>query len=168
MENELTQQEEKRPTFLVVLCILTFINTGLNILTSLVQLISGPTSEEQLLQEKVELTKAANEMKDTGMDALANMMEQLQAMTADIQANFYIAMTVALVAPLIGLFGALKMWKGEKLGFHLYIIYNLIAVGGIYLYVSPQNIPSLSIIFGLLLSGIFIFMYSRNLHWVKK
>lgn len=168
MENELTQQEEKRPTFLVVLCILTFINTGLNILTSLVQLISGPTSEEQLLQEKVELTKAANEMKDTGMDALANMMEQLQAMTADIQANFYIAMTVALVAPLIGLFGALKMWKGEKLGFHLYIIYNLIAVGGIYLYVSPQNIPSLSIIFGLLLSGIFIFMYSRNLHWMKK
>lgn len=168
MENELTQQEEKRPTFLVVLCILTFINTGLNILTSLVQLISGPTSEEQLLQEKVELTKAANEMKDTGMDALANMMEQLQAMTADIQANFYVAMTVALVAPLIGLFGALKMWKGEKLGFHLYIIYNLIAVGGIYLYVSPQNIPSLSIIFGLLLSGVFIFMYSRNLNWMNK
>lgn len=168
MENELTQQEEKRPTFLVVLCILTFINTGLNILTSLVQLISGPTSEEQLLQEKVELTKAANEMKDTGMDALANMMEQLQAMTADIQANFYIAMTVALVAPLIGLFGALKMWKGQRLGFHLYIIYNLIAVGGIYLYVSPQNIPSLSIIFGLLLSGVFIFMYSRNLQWMNK
>lgn len=168
MENELTQQEEKRPTFLVVLCILTFINTGLNILTSLVQLISGPTSDEQLLAERVELTKATNEMKDSGMDALAGVMDQMQAMTADIQANFYIAMTVALVAPLLGLFGALKMWRGERLGFHLYIIYNLIAVGGIYLYVSPQNIPSIAIIFGLLLSGLFVFLYSRNLHWMNK
>lgn len=168
MEIDHTQQEEKRPTFLAVLCILTFVNTGLNILTSLVQLISGPTSDEQMLAERVELTKATNELKDTGMDAFAGMMDQMLAMTADIQANFYIAMTVAVVTPIIGLFGALMMWKGKKLGFHLYIIYNLIAVGGIYLYVSPQNIPSIAIIFGLLLSGLFIFLYSRNLHWMNK
>lgn len=167
MENENIQVEEKRPTFLTVLCILTFISTGMNILTSLFQLISGPSSEEELLQERVELTKAASELQDTGMDALAQMMEQVMAMTADIQANFYIAMTVALIAPILGLLGALKMWKGQKLGFHLYIIYNLLAIGGIYLYVSPQNIPSISIIFGLIFSGIFVFMYSRNLHWMK-
>lgn len=168
MEIDNTQPEEKRPTLLLVLCILTFINTGLTILTSLVQLVAGPSSEEQMLAEKVQLTKSANELKDAGMDAFAGLIEQMMAMTADIQANFYIAMTVAFVAPLLGLFGALQMFQGKKLGFHFYIIYNLISVGGIYLYVSPENIPSISIIFGLLLSGLYIFLYSRNLHWMNK
>lgn len=168
MEIDNTQPEEKRPTLLLVLCILTFINTGLTILTSLVQLVAGPSSEEQMLAEKVQLTKSANELKDAGMDAFAGLIEQMMAMTADIQANFYIAMTVAFVAPLLGLFGALQMFQGKKLGFHFYIIYNLISVGGIYLYVSPENIPSISIIFGLLLSGLYIFLYSRNLPWMNK
>lgn len=168
MDIDNAQREEKRPTLLLVLCILTFINTGLTIITSLVQLVAGPSSEEQMLAEKVQLTKSANELKDAGMDAFAGLIEQMMAMTADIQANFYMAMTVAFVAPLLGLFGALQMFQGKKLGFHFYIIYNLISVGGIYLYVSPQNIPSISIIFGLLLSGLYIFLYSRNLYWMNK
>lgn len=163
----MTQQEEKRPTFLTVLCILTFITTGMNLLTSLVQLLIGPSDEEEILAQKVDMMKATSDLKDAGLDAFAGFMEQLQLMTEDIQTNFYLAMLVAFVAPAIGLFGALKMWNGKKLGFHLYIIYNLIAVGGIYLYVPPSHIPSFTVIFGLIISGIFVFMYSRNLHWMK-
>jgi len=164
---ELHQQEEKRPTFLTVLCILTFINIGINLLTLLFQLAVGPTSEEEMLAERVELTKATSQLEDAGMDGFAGMMDQLMAMTAEIQESFYLAMIVSLVTYLIGLFGALKMFQGQKIGFHLYIIYSLLAVGGVYLYISPQNIPSISIIFGLILSGIFVFMYSRNLSWLK-
>lgn len=164
---ELQQQEEKRPTFLTVLCILTFINIGINMLTLLFQLAVGPSSEEEMLAERVELTKATSQLEDAGMDGFAGMMDQLMAMTAEIQESFYLAMLVSLVTYLIGLFGALKMWQGQKIGFHMYIIYSLLAVGGVYLYISPQNIPSISIIFGLILSGIFVFMYSRNLSWLK-
>jgi len=164
---ELHQQEEKRPTFLTVLCILTFINIGINLLTLLFQLAVGPTPEEEMLAERVELTKATSQLEDAGMDGFAGMMDQLMAMTAEIQESFYLAMIVSLVTYLIGLFGALKMFQGQKIGFHLYIIYSLLAVGGVYLYISPQNIPSISIIFGLILSGIFVFMYSRNLSWLK-
>lgn len=164
---ELQQQEEKRPIFLTVLCILTFINIGINMLTLLFQLAVGPSSEEEMLAERVELTKATSQLEDAGMDGFAGMMDQLMAMTAEIQESFYLAMIVSLVTYLIGLFGALKMFQGQKIGFHLYIIYSLLAVGGVYLYISPQNIPSISIIFGLILSGIFVFMYSRNLSWLK-
>ncbi len=164
---EINQQEEKRPTFLTVLCILTFINIGINMLTLLFQLAVGPSSEEEVLAERVELTKATSQLEDAGMDGFAGMMDQLMAMTAEIQESFYLAMIVSLVTYLIGLFGALKMFQGQKIGFHLYIIYSLLAVGGVYLYISPQNIPSISIIFGLILSGIFVFMYSRNLSWLK-
>ena len=120
-----------------------------------------------MLAERVELTKATSQLEDAGMDGFAGMMDQLMAMTAEIQESFYLAMIVSLVTYLIGLFGALKMFQGQKIGFHLYIIYSLLAVGGVYLYISPQNIPSISIIFGLILSGIFVFMYSRNLSWLK-
>lgn len=164
---EINQQEEKRPTFLTVLCILTFINIGINMLTLLFQLAVGPSSEEEVLAERVELTKATSQLEEAGMDGFAGMMDQLMAMTAEIQESFYLAMIVSLVTYLIGLFGALKMFQGQKIGFHLYIIYSLLAVGGVYLYISPQNIPSISIIFGLILSGIFVFMYSRNLSWLK-
>jgi hypothetical protein len=164
---ELHQQEEKRPTFLTVLCILTFINVGINSLILMFQLVSGPTSEEDLLADRVELARATSQLEDAGMDGFVGVMDQLMAMTAQIQENFYLAMIVALVTYLIGLLGAFKMWQGQKIGFHLYIIYSLLAVGGVYLYISPQNIPSISIIFGLILSGAFVFMYSRNLSWLK-
>ena len=164
---ELQQLEEKRPTFLTVLCILTFINVGMNSLMLLFQLVSGPTSEEDLLADRVELARATSQLEDAGMDGFVGVMDQIMAMTAEIQENFYLAMIVALVTYLIGLLGALKMWQGQKIGFHLYIIYSLLAVGGVYLYISPQNIPSISIIFGLILSGAFVFMYSRNLSWLK-
>ncbi len=164
---EFHEQEEKRPTFLTVLCILTFINIGINRLTLLFQLAVGPSTEEEMLAERVELTKSASQMEDAGMDGIAGMMDQLMAMTAEIQESFYLAMSVSLVIYLVGLFGALKMWQGKKIGFHFYIVYSLLAVGGVYLYISPQNIPSISIIFGLILSGIFVFMYSRNLSWLK-
>ena len=164
---ELQPKEEKRPTLLTVLCILTFVSIGINMLTLLVQLVAGPSSEEEILAERVELSRAISQMQDAGMDGIAQMMEQFMAMTAQIQENFYFAMAISLVTYLVGFFGVLKMFQGEKIGFHLYIVYNLLSIGGIYLYVSPNNIPSMSIIFGLILSGAFIFMYSRNLSWLK-
>lgn len=164
---DLQPKEEKRPTLLTVLCILTFVSIGINMLTLLVQLVAGPSSEEEILAERVELSRAISQMQDAGMDGIAQMMEQFMAMTAQIQENFHFAMAISLVTYLVGFFGALKMFQGEKIGFHLYIVYNLLSIGGIYLYVSPNNIPSMSIIFGLILSGAFIFMYSRNLSWLK-
>ena len=164
---ELQPKEEKRPTLLTVLCILTFVSIGINMLTLLVQLVAGPSSEEEILAERVELSRAISQMQDAGMDGVAQMLEQFMAMTAQIQENFYFAMAISLVTYVVGFFGALKMFQGEKIGFHLYIVYNLLSIGGIYLYVSPNNIPSMSIIFGLILSGAFIFMYSRNLSWLK-
>ena len=164
---ELQPKEEKRPTLLTVLCILTFVSIGINMLTLLVQLVAGPSSEEEILAERVELSRAISQMQDAGMDGIAQIMEQFMAMTAQIQENFYFAMAISLVTYVVGFFGVLKMFQGEKIGFHLYIVYNLLSIGGIYLYVSPNNIPSMSIIFGLILSGAFIFMYSRNLSWLK-
>jgi len=94
-------------------------------------------------------------------------MEKIDRMSVEVNENFYFVAVFGLIVTIIGLYSALKMWKGSKLGFHIYIIYNLISIGGIYLYVSPANIPTIFVVFNVILSGIFILMYSRNLKWLK-
>lgn len=161
-------EEEQRPRFLTVLCILTFISTGFSIVAGLYNLVFiGKKSEEAMLDAKVEMAQAIDQLREVGMTSLVDMMEKIERMSVEVNNNFYLSSLITLLTVGIGLFGAFKMWKGFKIGFHLYIIYNLLAVGAIYLYVSPGNIPSFIIIVNVILSAVFVFMYSRNLKWMK-
>jgi len=160
-------EDEKRPSFLTAICVLSFITIGSNLIFGFIGLFSGPQSDEELLQAKVDLAKTSSELKTAGLEPWVDVLDQLDRMTVEINDSFYLASILGLIVALIGLFGVLKMWQGMKMGFHLYIIYSLISVVSVYLYVSPANIPSFVIIFNLLISGLFIFMYSRNLHWMK-
>lgn len=169
MENQLdyNQQPAERPTFLKVLCILSFISIGLSLIFSLGSVFGGPQSEEEMVAQKVELLEANEELRDSGMDGFADMMEQMTRMNESINANFYMASVVSILALLIGFYGVFSMWQGKKLGFHLYIVYSLISVGQLYLFVSPADIPSIAIIFNLIVAAVFILLYSRNLLWMK-
>ncbi|TNE77826.1 MAG: hypothetical protein EP333_00405 [Bacteroidetes bacterium] len=166
---EFQQEPEKkgRPGFLTVLGILSFIPIGANLLIILFQLAVGRPSDEALLEQRVELTATINELKDNGMDSFVNFFEQAMALNDEINANFYLALMISFVTYLVGLFGVIMMWKAKKLGFHLYILYCLLALGGIYIYASAANVSSMSQIFSAVISAAFIFMYSRNLHWMK-
>lgn len=162
------ESTEKRPTFLKVLCILSFISTGMGLVSGFFNLFGGPASEDEMLEEKVELMKSVNELNSMGMDGMADLLVKIQAMSEDINENFYFASIIALITVGIGFYGVLKMWQGFKVGFHLYIVYCLLSIGALYFYVSPSNIPSMIVIFNLLFAALFIFMYSRNLDWMKK
>lgn len=166
-ELDIENRPQERPVFLKVLCILTWISTGFSLIGAFIQLLMGPMTEEQLTESRVQMAEAISEMERSGMDAFSSFFEQAQGLSEDLQSHFYLAIAVAIISPLLGLFGALKMWQGRKIGFHLYIIYCLISIGGIYLYAHPSNIPTLSVVFGLIFSAGFVFMYSRNLNWMK-
>lgn len=166
--DHINNENAPRPRFLTVLCILTFISAGLSFVSGLYNLVFvGKQSEEAMLQTKVTMAESISQLKDVGMTTLVDMMEKLQRMTIEINDNFYLASVISLVTVGIGLAGAYKMWNGFKVGFHLYIVYNLLIVGAMYIYVSPSNIPSFVVIFNLIFSAIFVFMYSRNLKWMK-
>lgn len=166
-ELDTINEEKPRPGFLTVLCVLSFISTGLSLIFGLFSFISGPQSDEQMLQSKVDIAKSISEFRKMGMDGMVEMFNKLQLMTEETNNNFYLSGVITLIVASMGLYGVIKMWKGMKQGFHLYIVYSLFSVAGLYFYVSPNNIPSIVIIVNLILSGIFIFMYSRNLKWMK-
>lgn len=168
-EFELDSAENRgpRPGFLTVLCVLSFISTGLGLLSGLFTIASGPQSEEQMLDAKVAMTKSISELKDLGMDSFVDMMEKLQLMTEQVNENFYLSSIITLITVGLGLFGVIKMWQGFKLGFHLYIGYCLLTIAGLYIYVSPANIPTMVVVWNLIFSALFVFLYSRNLKWMR-
>lgn len=161
------QEQEERPSFLKVLCILSWISTGIALISGLFNLVTGPFSEEKMLEQRVDMMKSIDELKTLEMNGMAELFEKIQRMTESMNAQFYYVQTVSLIVVTIGVFGVFKMWNRSKLGFHLYIIYSLLSVLTVYLFVAPVDVPSIVVIFNLIISGIFILMYSRNLKWMK-
>lgn len=90
--------EKKRPVFLTVLCILTFVGSGLGLLTSLLMVV--------------------------GVGAL---MDMLGGFGGGVMGGgvAYFGVSAALAAA--SLYGAIMMWKLKKTGFYLYTGANVIA-----------------------------------------
>lgn len=161
------QEKEERPSFLKVLCILSWISTGIALISGFFNLISGPFSEEQMLEQKVQMMKSIDELRTMGADQFVDILERIQRMSEAMNAHFYYSQIVTLIVVGIGAFGVWKMWNKSKLGFHLYIIYSLLSVLTVYLFVAAADVPSIVVIINLIVSGIFILMYSRNLKWMN-
>ena len=166
-EIDVIPQKPKRPAFLTVLCILTLINTGLSTITSVFSLLHGPISEEEMIEQRVQFLKSADERRTLNMPAFAEMMEQIQRMSESANAHFYANTLISMLILGLGIVGAVLMLRGKKLGFHLYIGYALLAVLQLYFFASPADIPTVAVVLGLLFSGLFVFLYSRNLPWLN-
>lgn len=165
---ELAEERAPRPGFLTVLSVLSFINIGIDLLMWLVGIIAGPSSDEVMLEQRVQMKKLLGNLREEGADGAAGLFDQLQGMLEQTNEHFYLAQGVNFVMLAVGLIGVIFMFKGFRKGFHLYIVYNLLRVGGVFIYVSAANIPVAVTIFSVLFCGLFVFMYSRNLKWITK
>lgn len=169
MENqEFNQQQEKRPTFLTVLSVFSFISIGFGLLGTLLGLISGKMSSEQMEQVKIEAARQVESLQSTGMEDFSQLFEQIFRINEYINNNFYVHNLVSLLSLLVGLFGVLFMLRAQKKGFHMYIIYNILNLLLVYVSVPANEVPSFMTISNLIFSGLFVFLYSRNLKWMTK
>jgi len=99
MEENTQVQENKRPTFLTVLCILTFIGSGLGTLTYLLMTV--------------------------GMGSLMSYLGSLGGGVLGGGTTYFAIGTVLAAA---SLYGAIMMWKLKKMGFYIYTGANVIAI----------------------------------------
>jgi len=96
MEEQNVQTTTQRPTFLTVLCILTFIGSGLGLLFGIIGLVAAGAIESVAAYLPVGV--------DSGI--------------------FKSIITLILLAG--SLYGAIQMWKLKKLGFYIYAAANVI------------------------------------------
>lgn len=136
-------EEIKRPKFLTVLCILTFIFTGLGCLSSIITpLMSG------LVKEYIITAPNYDE---------ALMAESLKVIDAGWG---YYMLNLALT--LGSMTGAILMWKMRKNGFHFYAISNLaiLFVPTLFLGIAISWVA-------IFMSVAFIGMYAVHIKFMK-
>ena len=113
------------------------------------------------------MAKLIVELKELGFDALVEMLEKVQAMTEVLNAHFVSSNLVNIAIALLGAASVYLMFKRNHLGFHGYIIYNLLACVSVYFFVSPAMVPTIILIVNLIISLIFVLLYAKHLPWIK-
>ena len=166
-EESQASMNARPPKGLMVLLVLTWVNTLFSLVTSIFTLIFMRPSAQDLEQEKLEMAKSIVELKKLGMDSVVSLLERLQAMTEAMQPYFVQSNLVNVLVLACGAVAAWFMYRRNQLGFHLYIIYNLASVGSIYLFISPSLIPSVIILVNSLISVVFVLLYAKHLPWLK-
>jgi hypothetical protein len=166
MENSMEEQK-KRPVFLTVLAILSFISIGFGLLGNVMGLIAGPMSAAEMEQVTSTSMKIIESMDQGGANNFSDTFAMAFRMENYKNLNFYPDKLITILGFVLGLFGVINMMKGNKNGFHMYIIYNLISIATIYVSVPPSEVPGFFIVVNVLFSGLFVLLYSRNLHWMK-
>jgi hypothetical protein len=143
---ELTQpplpgEMPKRPGLLTVICILTFIGSGMQLFSSLV--IAG------FYDMFVEVAK------DFAVRFNIPAMEQLM----EVKPLFFIVSAILYAGSLTG---AILMMNLKKAGFHVYTVSQILLI------LSPMyflHLPTPGVL-EMLFSGLFIFLYSLNLKYM--
>ncbi len=138
MEQTVTNNEAgKRPTFLTVLCILSFIFSGIGLIGLIILLIG---------------MGAMSSLASAAVDAGGTYTGPSIGLT-------WAYLIIGFLTTLIGLFGVIKMWKLQKVGFYIYTACVVI-----------------SIIMGIVYSGfgfmsilplVFVVLYGLNLKAMK-
>ncbi len=171
-ETEIAFENDKQPTsapiFLIVLVILTLLNTGLAFLGGIFSLVVGKPSEKEILESKVQMAKPIIELRKLEMDYFVDVFTKLEAINDAMYANFMMFNLLGIFIALIGAASAFMMLFRMKLGFHAYIVYSFLSILSVYAFVAPINVPSILILTNAIFAGLFVFLYSRNLKWLTK
>ena len=166
--NEFKQPQKSRiPQLLLVTGIISLLGMGSTILSSLMSIILGKPSQEEIIESKLELARSLEQVEKNDVQFLEELIRNLQIMLDAMYQNFFLYTFVAALVAGVGLVGIIVMFKRKELGFHLYIIYSLLYVAQSYLFVSPANVPLVLVLTNLGISGIFIYIYSRSLNWFR-
>ena len=148
-QNEQQPIENKptvRPMQLTVMCILTFVGSGLMIISNMMYSFYYNTIFDMIQDEKLP-------------KAFAGIKEGLQVTMAAGRAFF----VVNLVLSMLALTGALFMWNLYKIGFHLYTIAQISIILAILYFMKGQGFPTGE----LLMSSMFVSFYAMNLKAMK-
>jgi hypothetical protein len=131
-----------RPTLLTVLCILTFISSGMNLFSGLV--IAG--FYDVFVEVAQEFAKKFN---IPGIDLLLETSPLFFLVTAIFYAG--------------SLAGAILMMRLKKIGFHVYTIFQILLILApmYFMHLPSPGFPE------LIFSGLFILLYSTNLKFMS-
>lgn len=169
MENPFEEQQNRlqRPTFLLVLCILTFIGSGWGILSNLFSVFTAGLTDSSMQMEHY--SSMLNSM-DQGENS-AMISDILSSTMTSLQATFMHAREIAvikLVLSVISLLGAVLMFQLRRFGFYLYTAAQILALFVWPYFAGFSMYIGIMMFFSGLISLIFIILYAVNLKYMTR
>jgi len=167
METSAVSSQKKRPDFLTVICILTFIGSGFGIINNVTNYLNADVLTEmgkQAIDQNRE--KVDSESSGEGKKLADQMMSGASAMMDKKKLKQNYLLTV--LSNIMTLAGALLMFRLRKSGYWLYVAGIVVLVATPLVIFGTGNLLSMSITMLFAAIGIlFIILYSlqlRHLH----
>ncbi len=130
----------KRPQLLTILCILTFVGSGLGVAGFFMVSVNYEATMEALRLIYADMPEAS--------------------FLLNAPRDFFV---LSLLLSALSLLGAIFMWNLKKLGFHIYTSAQLIYLVLPFLYFGGETNPLLNII----ITALFVYLYARNLPYLR-
>lgn len=146
------QQSQNRPTGMTVLLVLSSINACWNILRSIIMYFATPRMAE--MYENGQFEEMMQPFSAMGEDFIKAMNDSMHILT-QVNPNYYLILLVLFIASLVGV---VRMFKGDKRGFHIYSIAQICMLIAHSVFMYPLQKPS-PFVSDLLLTTIFILLY---------
>lgn len=163
-----TTQYNQPGQFLTLLCILTFIGSGILVLSGLNNYREADLTSA-LVREQMQKSKKQMQERSGNPESLKIaeriVDSSLEATNPDKVKRYSLA---TMLCNLITFFGAVLMLRLRKAGFWLYLAGTLALVVSPFLVYGTTNILSYSMALGMGVIGIvFLVLYARNLRYMR-
>lgn len=132
--------EKKRPDLLTLLCVLTFIGSGMGAFSNFVF-----AANYSFIIDMAD----SGELSFPGLDIYLSLPQ-----------SFYVFSAILYFASLVG---AVQMWKLRKIGFHIYTSAQILLLLVPVIYPQFDSFPFL----GLVVTAIFVALYGRHLKYMS-
>lgn len=161
------EQPDARPTFITVLCILTFIGSGWGLINDSIKYYTADSQAEVILKVKENASSDISQNRDStkpGSQFAEMMVGSLNLSPENIKMG---ALSNG-AASIFCLAGAYMMWMLKRKGFYLYVIGTLIGVISPFLIFGTGNFLAIisSAVVGFI-GLIFVIMYGVNLKYMN-
>ena len=162
MENPFETNQLKRPTFLTVLCILTFIGSGWGVLSQLFSLLF--TNLVDVSAQTEQLNSMMDNMESgAGTSFLSGILSSSQEVMQATMMHAKSIAVISLVLSLLSLCGAILMFSLRRIGFYIYTVAQLLLLFVVPYFAGFSMIVVMGMLFSALFTVVFIILYALNL-----
>lgn len=148
-----TAKKKKRNIFLLILCILVFIDAG----SSFFQMLLMPVYSKG---ENAEM--ALNIYKNMGSEEMTEQMSQIFAAAQALPSWYFYLSSIPFALAIIG---AAFVLRKNPLGFHLYVVSQILAFACQNLLLKePFNLPWISILCSICIAVCFYFQFKDTIN----
>ena len=151
---------KQRSTFLSVLCILSFINGGLNIVFNIPSLLMPNFMESYL-----DLMKQMQGVNDysNAPPAVSGMMNDLMGMLEHMAEHWTVMILSTIMLAVMSVLGTWMMWNLKKLGFLFYTTAQVLWTLMPLIFMGMNWISVLAVLLNGIFTAAFIIMYGLQL-----